>query len=172
MKGTGTLLILEAPPPDLRDLTLLGPECRGGCGAAARPRPMGLHGCIPAPGSMLGSHSLRGPIPRPGASRVAEEGKPDISRANKTGHLDVLITRLLAVVSAPRDNVRFVPHENVRLTAATLGGGRPTTTTDDTSRTGSFGDVAQSAEEADPAEASRGGVGDQGPSRIGTKNTR
>jgi hypothetical protein len=53
---------------------------------------MGLHGCIPAPGSMLGSHSLRGPIPRPGASRVAKEGKPDISRANKTGHLAVLIT--------------------------------------------------------------------------------
>jgi hypothetical protein len=53
---------------------------------------MGLHGCIPAPGSMLGSHSLRGPIPRPGASRVARGVKPDISRANKTGHLDVLIT--------------------------------------------------------------------------------
>jgi hypothetical protein len=53
-------------------------------------------------------------------------------------------------LSAPRDKVRFVPRKNVRLTAAKLGGGRPRTTTDEPSRTGSFGDVAQSAEEANP----------------------
>jgi hypothetical protein len=39
MKGTGAWFNLEAPPPNLRDLPLLGPECtlwrRGRCAAPA-----------------------------------------------------------------------------------------------------------------------------------------
>src|SRR5215471_5698284 len=66
-------------------------------------------------------------------------------------------------LSAPRDNVRFVPRKNVRLTVAKLGGGRPMTTTDDPSRTGPFGDLAQSAEEADQEKAGRPGVRDHRP---------
>ena len=89
MKGTGALLTLEAPPPDLRDLTLLGPECRGWLRGRCAAPANGIHS-----GAWVDARvaSLRGPIPRPGASSIARGGKPDISRANKTGHLDVLIT--------------------------------------------------------------------------------
>src|SRR5215469_3188287 len=99
MKGTGALLTLEAPPPDLRDLTLLGPECRGWLRGRCAAPANGIHS-----GAWVDARvaSLRGPIPRPGASSIARGGKPDISRANKTGHLDMLITGRVSGIKSSR----------------------------------------------------------------------
>src|SRR5579862_9945669 len=81
MKGTGALLNLEALPPNLRDLSPLGPECRREApGPLSGPGPLGtalLHS-----GCWVGARvaSLPGPIPRPGASSVAEQ-------ENRTDHV-------------------------------------------------------------------------------------
>src|SRR5579872_2245845 len=99
MKGTGALLNLEALPPNLRDLSPLGPECRREApGPLSRPGPLGtalLHS-----GCWVGARvaSLPGPIPRPGASSVAEQ-------ENRTDHVlikpDILTSYQQAVFTGP-----------------------------------------------------------------------
>src|SRR5579864_6566705 len=81
MKGTGALLNLEALPPNLRDLSPLGPECRREApGPLSGPGPLGT--ALLHPGCCVGARvaSLRGTITRPGATSVEEQ-------ENRTDHV-------------------------------------------------------------------------------------
>src|SRR5262245_61471098 len=83
-----TFFNLEAPPPDLRDLSRLCHPIwlRPSGHVSAR---SGLWSG-PAVGARVAS--LRYPVLRCGQTQDTIPTQPDISRVNKTGHLDVLIT--------------------------------------------------------------------------------
>jgi hypothetical protein len=75
--------------------------------------------------------------------------KPDRSRVNKTGHLDLLTTDVRNALSLPRENVLLGPNRNVLLTRGRWGVGENRSSHDDPAGPRPAGSAEEGTEEAD-----------------------